>query len=72
MLKKIELPPDWIDAIDAKRGNESLSSWVRKQIKRGLRGVELTEPRKPGNPTFGTKDDATDARRIAAKVKKGT
>ena len=52
MLKKLELPADWLDAIDAARGEASFSEWVRRQIKRGLRGVELSEPRGRGNPNI--------------------
>lgn len=48
--KLIAFPADWIAAIDAARGAESFTEFVRRAVQAQLRGVKLSEPAGVGRP----------------------
>jgi len=51
--KLIAFPEDWITAIDAARGAESFTEFVRRAVQQQLPGVELSEPAGVGRPKPG-------------------
>ncbi len=48
--KLIAFPDDWVSAIDAARGDETFTEFVRRAVQAQLSGVTLSEPAGVGRP----------------------